>query len=66
MDGKLIIIMSSLLHFQEGVVRAKLQKLLEDYDDVRFERSFASEENIRLVCHFSNYTLIYGVQTNVR
>ncbi|KMT07477.1 hypothetical protein BVRB_6g150950 [Beta vulgaris subsp. vulgaris] len=32
----------------EGVVRAKLQKLLEDYDDVRFERSFASEENIRL------------------
>lgn len=32
----------------EGVVRAKLQKLLEGYDDVRFERSFASEESIKL------------------
>ncbi|XP_021744908.1 probable arabinosyltransferase ARAD1 [Chenopodium quinoa] len=46
---------TTLLYFRgrtvrkdEGVVRAKLQKLLEGYDDVHFERSFASEESIRL------------------
>ncbi|CAO2829723.1 unnamed protein product [Amaranthus hypochondriacus] len=46
---------TTLLYFRgrtvrkdEGVVRAKLQKLLEDYDDVRFERSVASEANIKL------------------
>ena len=42
-----------LFDVQEGVIRAKLQKLLEDYDDVHFERSVASEANIKLVCHFS-------------
>ena len=38
-------------HVQDGVVRAKLQKLLEDYVDVRFERSVATEANIKLVRH---------------
>ena len=42
-----------LFDVQEAVIRAKLQKLLEDYDDVHFERSVASEANIKLVCHFS-------------
>ncbi|KAH9615870.1 hypothetical protein KSS87_010284, partial [Heliosperma pusillum] len=32
----------------EGVVRAKLAKILADYEDVHFERSVASEESIKL------------------
>ncbi|CAO2828995.1 unnamed protein product [Amaranthus hypochondriacus] len=46
---------TTLLYFRgrtvrkdDGVVRAKLQKLLEDYVDVRFERSVATEANIKL------------------
>lgn len=46
---------STLLFFRgktvrkaEGVVRAKLGKILEGYDDVHYEKSFASEENIKL------------------
>lgn len=35
---------------QEGIVRAKLAKLLAGYDDVIYEQSFASGANIKVVC----------------
>ncbi|XP_034699325.1 probable arabinosyltransferase ARAD1 isoform X3 [Vitis riparia] len=35
---------------QEGIVRAKLAKLLAGYDDVIYEQSFASGANIKAVC----------------
>ena len=34
---------------QEGKVRAKLQKLLKDYDDVHFEAGYATGEGINAV-----------------
>ncbi|KAE9608342.1 hypothetical protein Lal_00026182 [Lupinus albus] len=46
---------STLLFFRgrtfrksEGIVRAKLAKTLTGYDDVHYERSFATEENIKM------------------
>ncbi|KAJ8439150.1 hypothetical protein Cgig2_027076 [Carnegiea gigantea] len=36
------------LMFQEGVIRAKLANVLAEYNDVHYETSFASEENIKL------------------
>ncbi|XP_061360753.1 probable arabinosyltransferase ARAD1 [Gastrolobium bilobum] len=45
---------STLLFFRgrtfrkdEGIIRAKLAKILDGYDDVHYERSVASEENIK-------------------
>ncbi|OIW19861.1 hypothetical protein TanjilG_27227 [Lupinus angustifolius] len=45
---------STLLFFRgrtsrksEGIVRAKMVKILTGYDDVHYERSFATEENIK-------------------
>ena len=35
---------------QEGIVRAKLAKLLAGYDDVIYEESVASGANIKAVC----------------
>ncbi|CAL0306365.1 unnamed protein product [Lupinus luteus] len=32
----------------EGIVRAKLSKILTGYDDVHYEQSFATEENIKM------------------
>ena len=43
--------MTDNLVFQEGVIRAKLANVLDGYNDVHYETSFASEENIRLVCN---------------
>lgn len=36
---------------QEGIVRAKLAKILSTYSDVHYERSVATEENIKAVCN---------------
>lgn len=38
------------LFLQEGVVRVKLAKILSGYDDVHYERSVATGENIKAVC----------------
>ena len=35
---------------QEGIVRVKLGKILSGYDDVHYERSIATRENIKAVC----------------
>jgi hypothetical protein len=35
---------------QEGIIRVKLAKILAGYDDVHYERSVATGENIKLVC----------------
>lgn len=57
--GQHIIIIShmfeainDLIHvlLQEGIVRAKLAKVLAGYDDVKYEQSFASEASIKAVC----------------
>lgn len=34
---------------QKGIVRAKFTKILAGFDDVHYERSFATGENIKLV-----------------
>lgn len=39
-----------LVMLQEGIVRVKLAKILSGYDDVHYERSIATDENIKLVC----------------
>lgn len=39
-----------LVLLQEGIVRVKLAKILAGYDDVHYERSVATSENIRAVC----------------
>lgn len=39
-----------LVMWQEGIVRVKLAKILSGYDDVHYERSVATDENIKLVC----------------
>lgn len=44
---------------QEGIVRAKLAKILSGYSDVHYERSVATEENIKAVCNIAIY-LIFG------
>lgn len=36
-------------HVQEGIVRVKLAKVLAGYDDVHYERSVATGENIKVV-----------------
>lgn len=36
-------------HVQEGIVRVKLAKVLAGYDDVHYERSVATGENIKAV-----------------
>jgi hypothetical protein len=38
---------------QEGIVRAKLAKMLKGHDDVHFEDSFATGEGIKAVSLFS-------------
>lgn len=37
---------------QEGIVRVKLAKVLAGYDDVHYERSVATGENIKSVCSY--------------
>ncbi|XP_041012925.1 probable arabinosyltransferase ARAD1 isoform X3 [Juglans microcarpa x Juglans regia] len=37
----------------EGIVRVKLVKILAAYDDVHYERSVATDENIKVVCSTS-------------
>lgn len=37
---------------QEGIVRVKLTKVLAGYDDVHYERSVATGENIKAVCNW--------------
>jgi hypothetical protein len=34
---------------QKGIVRAKFTKILAGFDDVHYERSYATGENIKLV-----------------
>lgn len=36
-------------YLQEGIVRAKLAKILAGYDDVLYERSIATVESIKMV-----------------
>jgi hypothetical protein len=47
---KLQLIYLGLVLLQEGIVRVKLAKILAGYDDVYYERSVATGENIRAVC----------------
>lgn len=46
---KLQLIFLGLVLLQEGIVRVKLAKILAGYDDVHYERSVATGENIKVV-----------------
>ena len=41
--------MIQLCDVQEGVVRAKLEKILKGYEDVHYEASYATGDSIKAV-----------------
>lgn len=44
---------------QEGIVRAKLEKILRGYEDVHYEASYATGESIKAVSSF-NINIIHN------
>lgn len=40
----------SINMFQDGIIRVKLAKILDGYDDIHYERSAATEKSIKTVC----------------
>lgn len=46
---------------QEGIVRAKLAKILVGYDDVHYERSIATVESIKMVGRIAVFSIIQPI-----